>query len=35
MDLSHICKIIGHGSDLGIKGLKNLGIEGIPSILIY
>jgi hypothetical protein len=25
---------IGHGSDLGIKGLRNLGIEGILSILI-
>jgi len=24
----------GHGSDLGIKGLRNLGIEGILSILI-
>jgi len=25
---------IGHGSDLGIKGFRNLGIEGILSILI-
>jgi hypothetical protein len=25
---------IGHRSDLGIKGLRNLGIEGILSILI-
>jgi hypothetical protein len=25
---------IGHGSDLGIKELRNLGIEGILSILI-
>jgi hypothetical protein len=35
MDLSHICKIIGHGSNSGIKGLRNLGIGGILSILIY
>jgi hypothetical protein len=27
MDLSHIYRIIGHGSDLGIEGLRNLGIE--------
>jgi hypothetical protein len=25
---------IGHGSNLGIKELRNLGIEGILSILI-
>ena len=25
---------IGYGSDLGIKGLRNLGIEGILSVLI-
>jgi hypothetical protein len=35
MDLSHICNIIRHGSNLGIKGFRNLGIEGILSILIY
>ncbi len=26
---------IGHGSNSGIKRLRNLGIEGILSILIY
>jgi hypothetical protein len=26
--------IIGHGSDSGIQGLRNLGIEGILSLLI-
>jgi hypothetical protein len=26
---------IGHGSNLGIKGLRNLGIERILSVLIY
>jgi hypothetical protein len=26
---------IGHGSDLGIKGFRNLGIEGILSILMF
>jgi hypothetical protein len=32
--MSPNCIKIGHGSDLGIKGLRNLGIEGILSILI-
>jgi hypothetical protein len=32
--MSRNCMKIGHGSDLGIKGLRNLGIEGILSILI-
>jgi hypothetical protein len=26
---------IGHGSNSGIQGFRNLGIEGILSILIY
>jgi hypothetical protein len=26
---------IGHGSDSGIEGFRNLGIEGILSLLIY
>jgi hypothetical protein len=29
------CMKIGHGSDSGIQGLRNLGIEGIISNLIY
>jgi hypothetical protein len=29
------CIKIGHGSDSGIQGLGNLGIEGILSILNY
>jgi hypothetical protein len=32
--MSRNCMKIGPGSDLGIKGLRNLGIEGILSILI-
>jgi Mg2+/Co2+ transporter CorC len=31
--MSRNCMKIGYGSDLGIKGLRNLGIEGILSIL--
>jgi hypothetical protein len=29
------CMEIGHGSDSGIQGFRNLGIEGILSLLIY
>jgi hypothetical protein len=35
MALSNDCKTIGYGSNSGIKGLRNLGIGGILSILIY
>jgi hypothetical protein len=33
--MSQNCMRIGHGSNSGIKGLRDLGIEGILSILIY
>jgi hypothetical protein len=29
------CVKVGHRSNLGIQGFRNLGIEGILSILIY
>jgi hypothetical protein len=32
---SRNCMKIGHGSNSGIQGLRNLGIEGILSLLIY
>jgi len=32
---SRNCMKIGHGSNSGIQGFRNLGIEGILSLLIY
>jgi hypothetical protein len=34
LNMSRNCMKIGPGSDLGIKGFRDLGIEGILSILI-